>query len=298
MNQEWDGQDFEDVNEDLHLAAYDSCIGPAINDAHVGDFQEHKNEEVSDMSIKLEDVVKNQDLMKQVAESEPIKKLIDAAVKAAREEVEKKWTEEIIPAMKEHMNTDEFFDSHFEVVDGEGDDEVDEAAMKCVDCGAVLPKGAKYCPACAAKVSTKKEQTQDEKDETIAELKKRLDALEASNEKLGEMDKRDKDRETEAAVDAFVAERLKGEIAVVVEGVKADVEELRERGQKLKDEKDAKEFVEARIERYKKLNEVSGGALFEAKPRSKGVEPGDADEAKELQEKRKEKVDDLLDSVD
>lgn len=301
LNQEWDGKDFEEVNDDLYLVAYDAVIGPAVEDAHVGDFQEQKTEEVSNM-IKLEDVLKNEDLMKQIAESDSIKKVVEAAVKAAREEVEKEWAEKILPAVKEHMNTDEFFDAHFEEVDAGADNT--EAAVKCAECDSAVPKGSKFCPSCGVKVATKppKEQTQDEKDKVIAELKKRLDALEASNkkkdEKLEGMDKRDKDKETEAVVDAFVAERLKGEVAVVVEGVNADVEELRERGEKLKDEKAAKEFVEARIERYKKLNEVSGGKLFEAKSRSTNVVPGDADEAKKVEEKKKEKVDALLDSVD
>jgi hypothetical protein len=303
LNQEWDDQDFEDVNEDLYVIAYDSCIGPAINDAHVGDFQEQRTEEVSNMDIKLKDVLENEDLMKQIAESDPIKKMVEAAVKAAREETEKEWAEKILPAMKEHMNTDEFFNSHFEEVDDADGGTVDEASLKCADCEAVLPKGAKYCPSCAAKVSAKpKEQTQDAKDKVIEDLRKRMEALEASNkekdEKLEGMDKRDKDKETEVAVDAYVAERLKGEVAVVVEGVNADVEELRERGEKLKDEKAAKEFVEARIERYKKLNEASGGKLFEAKSRSTNVEPSDVDEAKKIEEKKKEKVDALLDSVD
>lgn len=303
LNQEWDGKDFEEVNDDFHLIAYDAVIGPAVEDAHVGDFQEQKTEEVSGMSIKLEDVLKNEDLMKQIAESDPIKKMVEAAVKAAREETEKEWAEKILPAMKEHMNTDEFFDAHFEVVDGDGEGTVDEAALKCADCDTALPKGAKFCPNCATKVVTKpKEQTQDEKDKVIEDQQKRLDALEASNkemsDKLKGMDDRDKKKETQEAVDAYVAERLKGEVAVVVEGVKSDIAELRERGDDLKDEADAKKFVEARVERYKNLNKVSGGKLFEAKSHSTNVEPADADEAKKIEEKKKEKVDELLDSVD
>lgn len=291
MNRDWDGRDFDEVDEDFSLSAYDSVIGQAVSDAVVADFNEKRNKE-EPMDIKLEDVLKNEGLMKGLLDSDAVKAKVAEAVEAATKELEKKHEETIQKTVKEYLMSDEFAQQFVaEESEGEGEGDTTEAAMKCAECGGALPKGAKFCPACGVRAApAKTEQTQDEKDKAIEELRKQVDDLAKKNEtqgsKIESMEKKDADREKLDKVEAIVDGVLKDQPKLLAESVREELvlDELTE--------ENAKETAEKKLNRVKALVEATGGSL---EPKGDGkVVHGDGEN---LEEGEKPKSVQLLDRI-
>jgi len=267
-NRDWDGREFEEVNDDFRLVTFDSVIGPAVSDAHVSDYNEQK-EDV--MEIKLEDVLKNEELLKQVLESEPAKKRVEDAVKDALAKQEEKFAGEVKEMVREYLGSEEFM-SQFEVEEGENQNEGDEE-LKCAECGTPLLAEGKFCPGCGIPISralpekNEGKRDPDEKDKEIEELRKRVEQIEKvakeKDEKIAALESREEERKLAAEVDRAVAEALEGQPVVIADHVRADIDELRERDKGL-DADAAKEFVEARIKKYRGVVEAVGGDLTEA----------------------------------
>jgi len=303
LNRDWDGKEFQEVDDDSELTTFDSVIGPAVTDANVVDYHEQLKEV---FAMKLEDILKDKDLLKKIAESEAFKEIVseatasavEAAVKKNTEELEKKFSEELMPMVKDHMESDEFL-ANFEVVE-EGADGDDLVEAKCAECDAAIRKGDKFCPGCGIPVSravkpAKKEGKGDD-DDRIAEMQKQLDQLKKENEdlagKVEAAEKKDAVREDDEKVEATVAAGLEGKAAFIVEHVRADIKELKERGSPLTPD-GAKEFVEAKVKKYSPMSEA-----LTAAGKATNVTPGDEDRAKEEAEKEVEEIHESLDQMD
>jgi len=278
MNKDWDGKDFEEVDSDFSLKTFDAVVGPAVQDANVADYNEQDEEEES-MKIKLEDVLKNEELMKGILESETIKAKIAEAVAAKESELEADFQKRVQETVVEYMTSEEFA-KKFTVEEGEGESEGDEdlTEAKCAECEASIPKGSKFCPSCGLRVAPKKdEQTQDEKNEKIANLQKDLEDQKKKNEELSKkidaVVEAGKEKDEQAAVEKVLNESLKDQPKAISEAIREDLE-----GVKLTEE-EAKEIVEKKIERQKKMFEALG---VDMSPKGLGVsQPNDADDDKD-----------------
>lgn len=307
-NQDWDGKDFDEVNEDFSLRAFDSVIGQAVSDAYVGDYNENTEEDDMNLEELKKLLAEDENLRKQVSslvfESEEGKAKIGEAVDAKATELEKKFEEEVKGMVKEYMASNSFLEDHgIEIKEDEeeGDEEGEKVVMseaKCANCDTAMPKGAKFCASCGAAVSTKKEQTQDEKDKAIEALKedkkKQEETISDLTKRIEKMEGDNKQTEKEKEVEAIVAESLEGKQALLCESVREDLE-----GRDLKPE-EVKAFVEERIKKYETFTEATGGDLSKAKGSGKSIPNDDLEEGSEDGKDNKPKTKDveILESLD
>lgn len=309
-NKDWDGKDFEEVNDDFSLRSFDSVIGQAVTDAYVGDYNENIEEDEMNLEELKKLLAENEDLRKQVSsfvfESDEGKAKIEEVITAETKKLKEEFEGEVKKMVKEYMTSDTFVEEvGIEVVNDEGEEgkegkgNMEEA--KCANCESAMPKSSKYCPSCGAAVSSKKEQTQDEKDkaiealeadkkkqeETISDLTKRIDKMESDNKKT----------EEEKEVETVVSESLEGKQAFLCESVREDIDA---REVPLKPD-EVKAFVEERIKKYEKFTEATGGDLSNATGKGKS-KPNDADDIMEGSEdgndKPKTKDIEILESLD
>jgi hypothetical protein len=199
--------------------------------------------------------------MKQILASDAVKEAVAEAVKTNTAELEQKHEESVKEMVVEYLQSDEFAEK-FQVEESEEDEDLDEA--KCAECGAAVGKGSKFCPSCGLRVlPAQKEQTQDEKDAAIAEMKaemeKKDEALAELKKRLDERDEADKKREDRAKVESAIDEVLEGKPKVITEAVREDLPDA-----ETLDAETVKELVEAKVARFEKLAKATGGTITEA----------------------------------
>lgn len=296
-NRAWSGKEIEHVNEDYHLKTYDQVIGQAIGDAEIKTYMESMEENMSFDIKKLTD-----ENWKEIVESEKIKKLIEESENKAYEVV-KKETAEYIESGKfldeneerivEHLvsQLDEEDQKALEELFSKDDNGMDEALVKCAECGASIPPGGKFCPACGAAAPVAKKESEEPKDEATKELLKRLEESDKRNAQLTEaveaLQKDKKDREDTDAVAEIIESVLVGKPKLIVEAV---MEDLAERDLT---PKNAKEIVEKRLAFTEAFIEKTGGKLDDG---GKG-KTGNGDKELEPKNEAEEKALDMLDSL-
>jgi len=301
-NQDWEGKEFEEVNDDLGLKSFDSVIGQAVTDAYIGDYNEDQQDEEEEMDWeKLKKLLaESEELRKNVTsfvfDSDEGKAKIAEAVEANSKELKEQFDKEVKEIVKEYMASDEFAEQ-FEIeedVEGEDDNKQNFEEAKCAGCDAMIPKGSKYCPACGVQVvAPKKESTDDDK--ALKALEDRINKLESENkaktEKIDKMEKDVEDRDNEVAVEAIVSEALEAKPHMLVEAVRSDLE-----GRELSTE-NAKELVEARIKFFTDFNEKTGGTLSKVSGDGKSL-PTDPDDKTKNESKDKTLDVQILDQLD
>jgi len=282
LNKDWDGREFDEVNDDASLQTYDSVNGPAIGDAHVADYNEDENPEEEEMEIKLDDVLKNEALMKGVLESDAVKAVVEKAVETAKSEAQAEFEKNLPEMVSKYMESDAFADKMRERLSAE-EEELDEEEeleeAKCPECEGVVPKNSKFCPACGVKMAAPapKAETKEEADKVISDLVQRLEKVEKENSELkAKVDKQEqekKDAETKESVEEQVDQLLENCAEHLAGRVR-----LRLKDKDLTEAEDLEKTVNEVIEEEKAHIISLGGEQLLEKGKPTGGNTGDLDE--------------------
>jgi len=261
-NLNWQDKEIEFVNEDYRLLSFDHVVGQAVSDAAMISYNENKSE--VDRMEKLDVTKLTDEQWEQIFSSDKMTAKIAESVDAKAKQLGDESDSKIAESTLDYLGSEKFLEDHFESeeeMDVEKKEEgtkpvepvIEEAATKCASCGAAMPVGAKFCPACGAAAAKAKKESIDEKEYDL--IKKENDELKGHIEVL---EKNAMDQVEAIKISEILEESFSGKSASVVEAVRNDLKVINVTSE------NAKEIVEGRIEHYTNFAKLTGGTLEES----------------------------------